>query len=136
MSLARRADPQILSSTRERTDCISSLAIHVDLEDLSQPSRLVSLHKSERDADSKVKGLIARTSWGSGVSNLGLGMHIEHWLGGSGRTAHLVDMLKKHAHIRAAVQETKSCEQCQDRPLKLKLVVLVGITTEQKCKIL
>lgn len=55
MSPAKPADPQILNSTRERTDCISSLATRADLDDLSLRSRQVSLLKSERDEDSKVR---------------------------------------------------------------------------------
>ena len=55
MLLAKPADPQIPSSTRERTDCISSLATHVVQDAVSPPSRLVSLPKSERDEDNKVR---------------------------------------------------------------------------------
>ena len=50
---ARPVDRQILSSTKERTDCISLLATPVVLDDPLPLSRPVSLHKSERDADSK-----------------------------------------------------------------------------------
>lgn len=55
MSLARLADRQTLSSTRERTDCTSSPVTLVVLDDLLLLSRLVSPHRSERDADSRVR---------------------------------------------------------------------------------
>lgn len=82
MSPAKPADPQILSSTRERIDCISSLAIHADLDDQLQPLRPVSLHKSERDADSKVRGwlrwhlgvLVFRILGWECISSVGLGV--------------------------------------------------------------
>jgi len=56
MSPAKPADPQIPSLIREKTDCTSSPAIPVDLAAVLLLSRLVSLPKSERDADSKVRG--------------------------------------------------------------------------------
>jgi len=55
MSPVRRADPQIRSSTRERTVCTSSLATLADPDEVLLPSRPVSLPRSERDADSKVR---------------------------------------------------------------------------------
>ncbi len=70
MSPVKPADRQIPSSTRERTDCTSSPAIHVGLDDQSLPSRPVSQPKSARDVGNKVKGLVGLVVWGSGVSNL------------------------------------------------------------------
>ncbi len=55
MSLAKPADLQIRNSIRERTDCTSLLAIPAVLDEVSRPSRPVSPHRSERDADSKVR---------------------------------------------------------------------------------
>ena len=55
MSPAKPADPQIRSSIRERTDCISLPATPAALDEVSLRSRPVSPHKSERDADSKVR---------------------------------------------------------------------------------
>ena len=52
---ARPADLQTLNSTRERTDCISLPATPVVLDAVLLPLRLVSLHRSARGADSKVK---------------------------------------------------------------------------------
>ena len=44
---ARHADRQTQNSTKERTGCTSSHAIHVEAGDQSRPSSLVSQHKSE-----------------------------------------------------------------------------------------
>lgn len=54
-SHARPAAHQIPNLARERTDCLSSLAIHVVQDVQSLLSRLVSLHKSARERDSRVK---------------------------------------------------------------------------------
>jgi len=53
---ARPADPQIPNSTRERTDCISSLAIHAAPDEVLLPLRPVSLPRSVRDVDNRVRG--------------------------------------------------------------------------------
>jgi len=55
MSPAKPADLQIRNSIRERTDCTSLLAIPAVLDEVSRRSRPVSPHRSERDADSKVR---------------------------------------------------------------------------------
>ena len=57
MSPAKPADLQTPNSTKERTDCTSSLATPAALDDPSQQSRPVSLPKSARDVDNKVKYL-------------------------------------------------------------------------------
>jgi len=60
---ARPADPQIPNSTRERTDCTSLLATLVVLVVVSPPSRLVSLHKSAKDADNRVRKSLLDSSY-------------------------------------------------------------------------
>jgi hypothetical protein len=85
MSLAKPADPQTPNSTRERTDCISSLVTHAALVVVSLLSRLVSLLKSERDADNKAKKLIdgEMVAWNifyTGPRDRSLSMHNEDWL--------------------------------------------------------
>jgi hypothetical protein len=55
MLLAKLAVHQIPSSTKERTDCSSSLATLVDLDEVLLLSRLVSLLKSEREEDNRVR---------------------------------------------------------------------------------
>jgi len=72
MSPAKPADPQILSSTRERTDCTLSLATRVVLDAVLQLSRLVSLHRLAKDADSRAKDMVVWLHWGPGVSELSL----------------------------------------------------------------
>lgn len=67
MSPAKHADPQIPNSTREKTDCISSPAIPVDPDDLLLLSRPVSLLKSERDVDNRVRELVVK-KWASSSS--------------------------------------------------------------------
>ena len=63
MSPARPADPQTPNSTRERTDCTSSPATPVVPDDLSQQSRPVSLPKSAREEDSRVRELVDDWTW-------------------------------------------------------------------------
>jgi len=65
MSPAKPADPQIPNSTRERTDCTLSLATPAVPDEVLLPSRPVSLPKSERDGDSKVRwdGIFGSSSW-------------------------------------------------------------------------
>jgi hypothetical protein len=58
MLLARRADLQTPNSTRERTDCTSLPATPVALVAVLLPSRLVSLPRSARGGDNKVRGWI------------------------------------------------------------------------------
>jgi hypothetical protein len=55
MSPAKPADLQIRNSIREKIGCTSLPAIPAVLDEVLLLSRLVSLHKSERDADSKVR---------------------------------------------------------------------------------
>jgi hypothetical protein len=81
MSPAKPADLQIRNSTRERTDCTSLLAIPAVLDEVSRPSRPVSLHKSERDADSKVREIDWMVAFGHyGSFRTRWQMHIEHLL--------------------------------------------------------
>jgi len=98
MSPAKPADPQIPNSIRERTDCTSSLATHADPDEVSLLSRPVSLHKSARDADNKVRGLGGMAALG--IFSLGShcrssSMHNEDWLGRMGRGLHLMMVYKK-----------------------------------------
>ena len=84
MSPAKPADLQIPSSTRERTDCTSSLATPADLDEVSLLSRLVSLHRSERDADSKVKkiGWTVASGWSKSYRSFQRWrMHMERYWG-------------------------------------------------------
>lgn len=55
MSPARLAVLQTPNSTRERTDCTSSPATPAVHDEVSLPSRPVSLPKSAKDADSKAR---------------------------------------------------------------------------------
>jgi hypothetical protein len=63
MSPAKPAGPQIRNSTRGRTGYTSSPAIPVAPDEVSLLSRLVSLLKSVRDVDSRVKRWIGCGSW-------------------------------------------------------------------------
>lgn len=89
MSPAKPADLQTPNSTRERTDCTSSLATPAALDDPSQQSRPVSLPKLARDADNKVKKFavlhwrigavlashtdLSTTRWCGSILSIGLG---------------------------------------------------------------
>ena len=55
MSLARPADRQTPSSTREKTVCTSSLATHADHDEVLLLSRLVSQLKLASEEDSRVR---------------------------------------------------------------------------------
>ena len=63
MSPARPADPQTPNSTKEKTDCISLPAIPAVPDDPLQQSRPVSLPKSAREEDSRVRGLVDDWTW-------------------------------------------------------------------------
>ena len=78
-SLARPAGPQTPSSTRGRTDCTSSLATPVAPVAVLLPSRPVSLPRSARDGDSRVRG---RGRMGSGLGITKCSHHV--MLQGSG----------------------------------------------------
>lgn len=61
---ARLAVRQIPNSTREKTDCISSLATRADLDDQLLLSRPVSQPKSESVADSRDKWVVGSVALG------------------------------------------------------------------------
>jgi translation initiation factor 2 beta subunit (eIF-2beta)/eIF-5 len=68
MSPAKPVDPLIPNSTKEKTDYTSSPATHADPDEVSLPSRLVSLPKLASVADNKVKGSQAIKTRGSWVT--------------------------------------------------------------------
>jgi hypothetical protein len=68
MSPAKPADLQTPNSTREKTDCTSSPATPVVLDDPSRQSRLVSLPKSAREEDSRVRAMAGCWTWHYEVS--------------------------------------------------------------------
>lgn len=108
MSLAKPADPQTPNSTRERTDCISSPATHADLVVVLLLSRLVSLLKSERDADNKVKVLNdgEMAAWDTlyyEPRGWSLSMHNEGWLGRVGGLHLMIVYGKTYIEASAAV---------------------------------
>jgi hypothetical protein len=73
MSPARPADPQIPNSIKERTDCTSSPATPVVPEDPSRRSRRVSLPRSAREEDSRVRRLLYGWPWHYESSQVGNG---------------------------------------------------------------
>jgi hypothetical protein len=98
MSPAKPADLQIRNSTRERTDYTSLLAIPAVLDEVSRPSRPVFLHRSERDADSRVREIGWMVAFGHyGSFQTRWQMHIEHLLKAIGLLRHCKPVLLKEA---------------------------------------
>jgi hypothetical protein len=78
---ARLADHQTPNLTRERTDCTLSPATPVVPDDPSPQSKPVSLPKSAREEDSRVRGLGDGWTWHYESSQMGNGSILSNALG-------------------------------------------------------